>query len=114
MKAARRPLGWPGLAQPRAPRWTSTPATPPVDPATARAEAERRSRLLTMAELGAYLRYTGSDPGHSAYNYVKRHDLPIIKRGTLTLVRLGVIDDHLEAQRRDIAGRAVAAMGKRR
>lgn len=94
------------------PRWTRpAPSTPPIDPAVARAEAERRSRLLTMKELAEYLRYTASDspdPANAAYCYVKRHDLPIIKRGTSTLVRLGVIDDHLEAQRRDIAGRALA------
>lgn len=96
---------------PARPRWArrAAPATATIDPAVARAEAERRSRLLTMRELAEYLRYTASDspdPANAAYCYVKRHDLPIIKRGTSTLVRLGVIDDHLEAQRRDIGGRA--------
>lgn len=96
------------IARPRTVRPVA--ALPPaVDPVTARAEAERRARLLTMKELAEYLRYTASDspdPANAAYCYVKRHDLPIIKRGTSTLVRLGVIDDHLERQRRDIAGRA--------
>jgi hypothetical protein len=101
------------IAVAKRPRWArpAAPATPAIDPALARAEAERRSRLLTMKELAEYLRYTASDspdPANAAYCYVKRHDLPIIKRGTSTLVRLGVIDDHLEAQRRDIAGRAQA------
>lgn len=94
--------------------WTRpTPSLSVVDPATARAEAERRSRLLTMAELGAYLRYTDSpDPANAAYCWLKTHDVPHVKRGKSVLVRVGAVDDYLESQRKDIAGRAVA-VGRR-
>ena len=93
------------------PRWTRpAPVAPPLDPA----ERERRTRLLTMPEAADYLRYTGPAAAHSAYNFIKRHDLPIIKRGKTTLVRLGVLDDYLESQRRDIAGRAQALLTGRR
>ena len=118
MKPARFPVAVAPRRTTRPRRaWSPAPSNPSVDPATARAEADRRARLLTMKELAEYLRYTASDspdPANAAYCYVKRHDLPIIKRGTSTLVRLGVIDDHLEAQRRDIAGRAQASMRVRR
>jgi hypothetical protein len=97
------------------PRWSTParPATAPVDPATARAETERRAQLMTMAELGVYLRYTDSpDPANAAYCWLKRHDVPHVKRGISVLVRVGAVDDYLEAQRKDIAGRALA-LGRR-
>ncbi|HKA75329.1 MAG TPA: hypothetical protein VKE26_26235 [Xanthobacteraceae bacterium] len=96
------------------PRWTPPPARPAA-PAIDPAERERRARWLTMAECGDYLRYTDSpDPANAAWCWLKRHDVPHVKRGTSVLVRVGAVDDALEAQRKDVAGRAQALLRGRR
>jgi hypothetical protein len=111
MKPQRAFHGVPvALARPRT-AWRSVAApVPVVDDAASRLEAERRAQLMTMPELARYLRYLReeiTDPAtirrgaNAAYNFVRKHGIRIMKRGTSTLVRVGDVDRYLETGSND-------------
>jgi hypothetical protein len=111
MKSAQR-LHVVGQRATRAPQSLRQPVDlphAPVDPIEARAEVERRARLLTMAEAAAKLHYQSGD---AAYRFLRRHAIKLSRRGTIVLVREGDIDRFFETGSSDLVARARAQRGQ--
>lgn len=76
-----------------------TPAEPPCPPSI-----QPPGELLTAREVIAYLRLDAQDgnAGERLRNLVRRHRLPVIRRGRLQLFRKSAVDAWLDAGQRGL------------